>query len=46
MKMPIAAILLWVLLLSACGQAGPLVLPDSPEAQQQEQDKNKSKEGP
>jgi len=41
MKMPIAAILL-VLLLSACGQAGPLVLPDSPEAQQQEQKQNKS----
>ena len=42
MKYLLATALLATLLLSACGQAGPLVLPDSPEAQQQK-DKDKEK---
>lgn len=49
MKSPLIAALLLSVLLAACGQAGPLVLPDSsrpaaPEAPQpQEQQKNKDK---
>lgn len=47
MKTPAIALLLLPLLLCACGQAGPLVLPDSqqppPQEQSPNQDKNKDR---
>ena len=43
MKTALAIAMLGILLLSACGQAGPLTLPDSGKAQKQQEQKKEAK---